>query len=705
MRNEIYLRRANKVVVKKGENNLDPIYIASVLKNVEALGYTFSEKLIKRLRTLSVNEITDFNKEIITNLKELTGAKNSFNPMYPNFPKQVMEADVAELYVNAILHYLGDLFGVRIMPEYEKEERLALLDRVDLKVIDLGSEQDFKKIAKNLMGSKTSTSETDKKDIEWFIKKYSNRLDTIMPDDIPHKENLAFVAKVLLNNTGRPDLVLGKYFKVATDVLRLAVALSDGDITLATNSKFRNFRRPERRMFLGLIENCKYAVEDMLRNRNKWLRLGEKLHPSEYGFNYPNCAKAFDKIRNHEKEIQTFNGKVESLLAVKDVASVAELLKAHPGDFARRLDHVLRLSPRKDNIVLEAFKSVSTKVSTPVLLQVLTHFKNRCEKVNDLRIFFPKGNITKVQAIDNELKPLKASTCQSVVDICQDALRNKFSSLEELGKVYLDGNLKGYNIPFSQRSASRALKTLVRGSRMPLPEGNTVRFFLWWKEGKMEKGGSTGRVDIDLSATLYNEDFRELDHISYTHLRSSKINACHSGDITSAPRGACEFIDCSINSAINAGVRYILPSIYSFSNQPFYDLPECYAGWMMRQHPQSGEIFDARTVDQKFDLATDTQTCLPVIIDLQEREIVWLDLAMTSRNFYGGRNVESNRTTLALMLQAMTQVAKPNLYDLFRLHAEARGEIIEEIEEADTVFSIDEGITPFDYETIVGEYL
>ena len=43
---------------------------------------------------------------------------------------------------------------------------------------------------------------------------------------------------------------------------------------------------------------------------------------------------------------------------------------------------------------------------------------------------------------------------------------------------------------------------------------------------------------------------------------------------------------------------------------------------------------------------------------------------------------------------------------MLMLHAEARGEeIVENIEDADTVFSIDEGITPFDVDIIVAEYI
>ena len=44
-------------------------------------------------------------------------------------------------------------------------------------------------------------------------------------------------------------------------------------------------------------------------------------------------------------------------------------------------------------IVVKEFESVASKISTPVLLQVLTHFKKRNDI--DFKVFFPKGNVAK----------------------------------------------------------------------------------------------------------------------------------------------------------------------------------------------------------------------------------------------------------------------------------------------------------------------
>src|SRR5262249_46822049 len=149
-----------------------------------------------------------------------------------------------------------------------------------------------------------------------------------------------------------------------------------------------------------------------------------------------------------------------------------------------------------------------------------------------------------------------------------------------------------------------------------------------------------------------------------------------SGDITSAPEGASEFIDIDTEKIRAFGVRYLIMSVNSYTQQPFYDLPECFAGFMVRQKPNSGEIYEPKTVENKFDLTADTKICLPLIADLQKREIIWTDLAVRNHPNYRN-NVLNNMSSLTLMNKAMTSLVKPSLYDLFALHVEARGKQVD----------------------------
>lgn len=92
--------------------------------------------------------------------------------------------------------------------------------------------------------------------------------------------------------------------------------------------------------------------------------------------------------------------------------------------------------------------------------------------------------IAKAWAVPNTQPELDEGSCREIVDLCEQTLITRFSVQPSLGKVYIDERLKDYHVPFSQRSASKALHTLVRGSRIPMAEGNTIRFFCWWKEGR-----------------------------------------------------------------------------------------------------------------------------------------------------------------------------------------------------------------------------
>lgn len=694
MRNVIYLRRNRKVIVQPGRHVLPDKYMATALKNIEYLGFTFSRPLMEVLRTLSIEEFTAFYHQLVADLKSLLGANVNFKPMYPNFPEQVMLLSQVELYLNAIYHYL-----TLELPEHEALERLPLLDQVDLKIIDLGSAEHFDQTIRNLISTNSSISEQDKEDIEWVISAYDD-LGAVLPDEIPLKENVGFVVGALLKYNKASLDPVGKYVKTATDVLRLAVALSDGDVSLAANTKFRKFKRAERRLLLGLLDRCGNIVEDMLRYKYRWIRLGEILHPAEYKKRYTRCQEAFDILRN-DKPYETFGGKVELALRRKDTLLAAALLKTRAGEFARRLDHLLRLS--EDALqVIDQFAEVADQASTPVLLQVMAHFSHR-QEMHELRTFFPKGNVAKAMAIPNILPGIHLDACEAVVDTCRRTLIRRFSELPPLGDVYIDESLKQYLMPFSQRSASKALRTIVRGSRVRMPEGDTIRFFLWWKEG-MVNGKHTGRVDIDLSAVMYDKNWQYVEHISYTNLRSDKYKAAHSGDITSAPQGACEFIDLHIPSIVRYGGRFIVASLNSFTEQPYCNLPECYAGWMMRQSPKTGEVFEPSTVADKIDLTADTQIAIPVILDLVERTVIWTDLALKKHPYYYN-NVEGNQKGMVLMGKAMTTLTKPTLYDLFTLHATARGRKVEHADEAETVFAVDRGVTPYDISTIMSEFV
>lgn len=711
-KNEILLRRKNKVIVECGDSTdsteSNKGHIVTIMKNIESLGYTFSKELFERLETLNKDELQKFYFELVPVLKEMVGADVTYNPMYPNFPKSVMDSEDTDLFINAIVHYWS---GGTLYPNNQKNERLPLFDVTKVKVIDLGTIDDFNDIFTNLCQSKTSISQTDKEDLEWIFKNMQLRL----PEEIPLKENAAIVGKLYLENH---PLVraedIQRYFKTATDVLRLITAMSDGDVSLSTNTKFRSFKRKERMVLLELLQNCGEIEEDMLRYKNRWIRVGERLHPSEYSFErFGKVITAFNKLRNDIK-IETFAGKVTRAIETEDYTSALKLLKKRPGELARKIDHLLRISDDK-NSVINTFKDVASVVSTPVLLQVKEHFVHRTEKLES-RVFFPKGSLARCHCVDNTLPDINKKYCDAIVKICENALIENYKKKDFLGNVYLSEEYKRYIVPFSQRSASKSLKTIVRGSRLPIPEETkALRAFIWWTntgKSKFDDWNGNNRVDIDLSAAIFDENWAYMEHISYTNLRLAKYKSCHSGDITNGGEvdgdGVSEFLDVDIDSVVKYGARYVVYQVYSYTRQKFSDMPHAMFGWMNREDVDSGEIYEPKTVEQKMDLTSQSVVCLPVIFDCVKREVIWCDMNLSLDSVYshyGVNNVESNLYGVAATCYSMVNMSKPNLYDLVELHIKARGLRVESKEDADIIFDIDEGITPYDIDAFMGEYI
>ena len=678
MRQEIFIKKERKILVSKGtENNFE----STLQLNAELmrLGFILTQDAVEIIKTLSINKIEELYSEIVPIFRKLKGDGKHWTPMYPNFPKQVMEASECELFWNAMLHYYS--FGTW-KPEYEKEERLPAFEKVNFIKVNVGTKTEFNNIFTKILSSNVSISEEDKDIVSWFVDVYQ----FLNVPEIPFKENLClFVSENI--NKDRLDYVEDS-LKTSTDILRVFTHLSGGDISLSTNTKFKSMKRSLRKLFVNKLESV-ISEDDIKRHQNKWNKLFHNLHVGEYKKTCPNVFKIANKIRNNIP-LRGFYSQVEEAMKTKDPQEIYEVLNQRPGEFARRLDYVLRTS-RKDSAMLfiDLFAKVADKVDTRVLLQLLGHFKGRNTQVN--RVIFPKGMTQKAQLID-ALPVMDEEIRVKAHDTVRKTLEKVYSSLPELKKVYIDEKLKNCPIPMNMRSASEGLHTVGRGTRLPISDKNTLRLFIWWKG-----------QDLDLSAVLFDENLKFLEHISYTNLRSNKYKACHSGDITYAPNGAAEFIDITMEEALDYGARYVAMNVLVYDGPTFAEHEECYAGWMTKDHPNKNDIFEPKTVEQKIDLTSSSRFAIPVIFDLKEKEAIWLDLTARdnyydSRSNHGGNNVENNSATIKdVITSSLSLDNKPTLYELYDMHSSSRGaELVDKKEDADTVFSMDEGITPFD---------
>ena len=690
MNQELFLRRRSKVHVPMGTGGATHAQVASAVREIATFRCVLSEPLIEQIGLLSATELKYWLRDIIEVLRRRSGAHVHHRPFYPDFPEQVLTASEAELYLNAVMHYLT----LRRLPATE-ESRPPLLEGNFMPwVIEPGSLPEFESLLEPLVSSRTSLSEEEAADVMWFIREYKSDVFRLLPEVVPFREIRAQVGGALILHVpgdARVDAFLEQNVETATDVLRLAIALNGGDVSLATaTTRFKAMKRSMRRRLLSLLDQIPNATEDVMRQAERWKRLAEVLHPGDYADKYPRALAAITAARRNEAPA-SFGSRVETLFAQRDIAELVSVLQSRPGEFARRLDATLRRATEPEP-VLDAFEAVAPQVSTPVLLQLLA--QSRAPRPLPLRAFTPKGSFAKVYGIKDDRELLAPEVLARAARICEDALVTRFATLPPLGRCYIDPQLREYRVPLAQRASSKSLRTLVRGSRLPMPDTRFIRLFLWWKNGR-------SRTDIDLSAAFFDANFVFRETVAYYNLRD--YGGCHSGDIVDAPEGASEFIDLDLDVLVEKGIRYVVTSINSYTQQPYCDLPECFAGWMARTDTASGEIFEPRTVFDRIDIASDTQICLPFVMDLQELRVIWADLGLTSAPRWN--NVGNNLSGISLMLRALVHTPRPDLETLFDLHVRSRGERVASAQHAQAVFAPDQGITPFDTDLIRSQFL
>ncbi len=725
--NEISLRYRQALVIEPGTGESSPRAILGLLTELAKVGYTLDKPVMDMLKTYNETELAMFHGFILKTINGMIGNNVKHRPLFKNFPKDIPDDDVHLL--NRIVGYLAselnivpeetgtplscghvidsrlfnlDEFGACPICQHQVDElgfdasdRPALADITRAKVITMGNGATVLNIFRNLISAKSSISEEDKSTIETLIKNNS-AIVPFIPEDIPFKENMATTVGAVLNNVDNENEAtdgIAAFVKTPTDILRVAIHLSGGDVSLSNKQDRIKLSNPHRRLIMSLLDKVKNPQEDMMMHRMRWIRMGEVLHIGQKAKKYPNAFKAFDQLRNSPEDIATFNRSVEAMVHLINTNSVhldlteidlIKLLSTRPGMFARRLDWMLRTFSDPQRVVA-TFIGLIDNLPTIMLMTLSVHLNTRKTKnKDDKRYFIPKGSLSKLQVVNDDRNAINEEFAEKIGTEIGDELELRFSKLESLGRVYINKDLFYVPIPTGQRSASKSLVTLPRGAQVPIPENKAFRMFLYWKENE-----ETDVVDVDLSAVAYDEDWNMKYHLSYTSL--SAVGGVHSGDILSAPNGASEFIDINIETALSQDIRYITLNVLSYTRQNFNTF-ECFAGIMGRDEVNSGEIYEPTTVVNKFDLAGATGQNLPLVFDIKKRVLIWADMALSSQMFNNVENSAQSIVEVAKMIENLPHT-KPTLGQLFVLHGGARGTQVdferEEGVEYDTEFDMD----------------
>ena len=418
------------------------------------------------------------------------------------------------------------------------------------------------------------------------------------PGRIPVRENRAAINKVALAD-GRPLLA-----DTVTDVLRLAAAVSGGDVTLETTTKFRSFARAERRTVLGtlnsIVDGSAAKLTDVPRHAEQWKRLGERLHPHEHG-QFPQAQRVFAVARGEER-VSSLAARAEGHFRSGETAQAARRLADAPGMLFRSLDRLLRGASLAERAsVLDTAAQAAPAVSGRVLLSAREHFQNRATDTGAglPRIFANRKG--RAWVMPETRTGIDAGVRRDVLAMLDEAVAARFP---EGGRLIVDPAMLGVAVPLSGKPAAPGLGVMPRGSVSDVVPGeqDVLSFFVYWRQRQR-------RTDYDLSALMVTADFTRSDFVSWQAYHSADAAVTYSGDITDAPNGATEFISCDLR---RMSMPVVIPQVNIYSGEPFDEAAEAFFGYMLRGSSQKGAPFEAATVRMKSDLRGAGRVALPV---------------------------------------------------------------------------------------------
>jgi hypothetical protein len=544
---------------------------------------------------------------------------------------------------------------------------------IGLKIVSPGEmDRQLLNYLRSNLYARSSIPEAARADLELLMEHFGPHV--IEPERVVFRETRTYLLKACWNR-GQWQTVQ-RLIGTATDWLRLFAALTGSEVSLAEKIRYPRLSRAQRRLVLERLEQLPGLEEDLRRYRGLWMALRRGLHPGQWGQRYPRVVQAFQALGEHR--LRSFNSDIEIAFARGESLQVLARLAERPGLLARRLRALLLQNPQHQSQILQQVATIAEDVPLKIWLVLRGYFR-QLPQAQYRTVINKKGGIY--------VAPLgqrpDSQCCDQLEQFFDGLIRQQLSGRPSWRgkKVWIDSRLRNYVVPLALRKASEGVQVWGRGTRVPLGTGRVLRLFVYWKQHQR-------RTDLDLSLIRFSSGMQYTGHVSYTRLQSEGI--VHSGDLQSAPEGAAEFIDAELEVLKkDRRCRYLAPVVYRYCGDSFAQM-DCQAGWMMRDQVDCNyQSFDVKTVQQKFDLSGQASYCCPVLVDLWEQQVHFVDLYV--RGLEDRNRVEESVTNISTLAREMVRLGSwlPNYEELARLHLEARGATaVEHPEQADLTFGI-----------------
>ena len=664
----------------KGDGGTAALQLDAVLMSI---GFKCSADLLAALGGLDRSYVITKAVDVLTWARELAGDHRRHNAYFIDFPANVPDTEtfIGGLLRDAVMAAVGgEVSQVRVvlgpdgvfaldllsLPGYgsyqhsyegmvERHRAFEPLLRDKYKIVHRGADVETEAAAllAEMLGSKVPLSGDRLEELRFLASGWAPLGPVAY--EVPVRENLAVL------NVARAKAGMAMHVTTVTDVLRAAAEASGSDVTLAGRVQFRGIRRVIRTELMRGLQTVLTAhreqTADIPPRAELWKRLGERLHPHEYP-EFPEAQRVF-AIARGETDILSRAAQFERLMTAGKPGLAAARLA--PGELWRQADRLLRApqDPAKPSAVLTSLVGAMPHVSARVLLSMRQHLANRAVQGGP-RVFVNRRG--RSWTVADTRAPLSEAAVHMLGEFIDAEMRERLPK----GRAYLvDAAVLGAALPLSGKNTSEGLGVWPRGSVSKLDAAEWLRFFFYWHQ-------ASRRTDYDLSVQFLDSQFRMTDQISYTNLRAGGLGE-HSGDITSAPDGATEFINIRLGGVPQGSV--VVPQLYLFNGEgeKFSELQEHFFGFMTRDAEQQGRPFEPRSVRMRSVLPGDHRVSMPVAFFRGEDGAwyaKWLHLGSVSTDTWGNfARVEENKVTTGLLARSFMSyqyLRVRYLYELLR---------------------------------------
>ncbi|MBO7252886.1 MAG: hypothetical protein J6V25_09720 [Oscillospiraceae bacterium] len=345
----------------------------TVNENLRSLGYVLRPEDLLRLAVSS--SLYDFYQQVKRLVPEVKA-----QPMYPGFPRQVMEMSEAEFRFHQMLHYFST-YGVELLtgaevargwlPAYNGPERTESDTRLlDAAVVELVSAQDAPiEALKILLGRRERLTNPEQELV--LESAAACTAEQMQGLSVRFKENLELLFPMVLEKADRETALrtLQMLCSHCGDVLRCSADY--------IRSRKYHLRTSEKKLLVKLLES--YPVWNLRQNlmQSNSLRERNLLTLKHLDYNrYSRSDAHREAVRAlRSGELLSWHGIGEALLKEHSPRAL-EHLAQRPGYTLRMLNRLLSLGYTQDQI-LEALYPKAEAISGHLILKVLRMLTSR----------------------------------------------------------------------------------------------------------------------------------------------------------------------------------------------------------------------------------------------------------------------------------------------------------------------------------------